>query len=637
MQLYACPIDRTDEHGEVFGRDMQPRNTNSHKTTNFGSISSNFDSAEIMSYLDDFLLVEIHRKNYLRRKTRRRIFTTFCASSSDQSDWDSDKGPDYIPQDDQPSDDDWMLTEKIRTPKTSTQSEPITALKYMQVSVDAMRVMANGGGSDCNYAVLFLLGVIVILLVMLASQSKRDEFLPPQISRFADKGFDSKTDQASDVKLSAPVQSESDNVQSEARGNVKAEVGEFDSKIDRASKVRLSASVQLGSDKVQPEAGGNVKDGVALGAASVSGKERATPSVNDFTRELNLRIQRPSTNQKLVFNWPCDDSQNVSACVGPCEHPLKYSPRERVEKLMIPELTLSARQRRTIQVIGKSVPNSDLIIASAVSSNHYGEMQMMFKILHIAVYPDLEERMEATKKDPLQLQKQNKVPIRNFTVTLFDLGLSPEERRITEKNCRCKVITFRKELFPEYVSENRCYAWKPIIVNAASQHAKKLIVWQDSSVRWFRESFLDSLDRAYAAGHQVLRHFNSHRIPANTLKETFDYIHEDACGYLPYPEIQGNIHIHRADEFNRRVVFEPWTRCALEKQCICPRFPESVIHCTKGTLHRCHRFDQSAMSIILSILYQKDLWKIQFRELFLNRGPDFRVLRGQSSKKYFVA
>ncbi|GFO21707.1 metk_1 protein [Plakobranchus ocellatus] len=167
--------------------------------------------------------------------------------------------------------------------------------------------------------------------------------------------------------------------------------------------------------------------------------------------------------------------------------------------------------------------------------------------------------------------------------------LSTREGAQTEKNCRCKVIILPKADYAPHVSDNTCYSWKPIIVKAASQHAKKVIVWQDSSVRWFRESFLASLDRAYEAGHQVLRHFKSHRIPANTLKETFDYIHDDACGYLPYPEIQGNVHIHRADDFNRRVVFEPWTRCALEKQCMCPRPPSTVIGCGSGTLHRCHR------------------------------------------------
>ncbi|GFO43568.1 hypothetical protein PoB_007007300 [Plakobranchus ocellatus] len=42
-----------------------------------------------------------------------------------------------------------MPTEKMRTPRKA-QSEPITPLKYMQVSVDTMHVIADAGGSDCE-------------------------------------------------------------------------------------------------------------------------------------------------------------------------------------------------------------------------------------------------------------------------------------------------------------------------------------------------------------------------------------------------------------------------------------------------------------------------------------------------------
>ncbi|GFS16201.1 MetK_1 protein [Elysia marginata] len=258
----------------------------------------------------------------------------------------------------------------------------------------------------------------------------------------------------------------------------------------------------------------------------------------------------------------------------------------------------------------------------------------MFESLHKTVYPLLEKRMEDTKRDSNLLQQQNKVGINSYTVALFDIGLTQAEKTRVEKNCRCKLVTFKKELFPPHVQQNSCYAWKPLIVLAASQHARKLIVWQDSSVRWF-PSFLDNLDRAYTAGHQVLRYLDGHRIPANTLKETFDYLHEDACGYLPYPEIQGNLHIHRSDKFNQQVLFEPWARCALEKQCMCPRPPASVLSCSSGTLHRCHRFDQSAMGLLLSRIYQKDLYKVMFQEFVWEQEKGFRVQRGNVNRNYF--
>ncbi|RUS84942.1 hypothetical protein EGW08_007304, partial [Elysia chlorotica] len=311
-------------------------------------------------------------------------------------------------------------------------------------------------------------------------------------------------------------------------------------------------------------------------------------SDEELTQELTKRLNRPSSDRKVVYEVPCDNSKSVQACVGPCQHPLTYSPKETIEKLTkSPELRLDEKMQQAVSTLGAHIPDSDLIIASAVSSNHFDEMQAMFESLHTKVYPVLEERIQTTKLRPQLLQPQNKVAISNFTMVLFDIGLSPAERIRTQKNCRCKIITFRKDLFPNHVSTNGCYSWKPLIMMAASQHARKLILWQDSSVRWY-SSFLDNLDRAYTAGHQVIRYTGSHRIPANTLKEMFNYMHEDACSYLPYPEIQGNLHIHRSDGFNKQVLFEPWARCAVEKSCICPRPPESVLSCSSGTLHRCH-------------------------------------------------
>ncbi|KAK3745205.1 hypothetical protein RRG08_012388 [Elysia crispata] len=362
---------------------------------------------------------------------------------------------------------------------------------------------------------------------------------------------------------------------------------------------------------------------------------KATLSSEELITELSRRLIQPSSNRKVVYEAPCDNRKNVPACVGPCKHPLTYSPKQIVEKLTkSPELTLDPNTRRNIMSLGDGIPDSDLIIASAVSSNHFDEMQAMFESLHEKIYPVLEERMEATKRNPSLLQQQNKVGIHNFTVALFDIGLTPQQRRLTEKNCRCKVLTFRKEMFPTHVHENACYSWKPLIIMAVSQHARKLVLWQDSSVRWYA-GFPDSLDKAYSVGHQVIRYINSHRIPANTLKEMFDYMHEDACGYLPYPEIQGNLHIHRSDLFNMQVLFEPWARCAIEKQCMCPRPPPSVLSCSQGTLHRCHRFDQSSMGILLSRIYQKELYKIMFQEFVFDQEKGFRVSRGSTNRYYF--
>ena len=127
---------------------------------------------------------------------------------------------------------------------------------------------------------------------------------------------------------------------------------------------------------------------------------------------------------------PCVDSK--------CPHQLTTNPKETIEKLtMSPELTLTPDQRLAISSLGSLIPESDLIIASAVSSNHFTEMQAMFESLHKNVYPLLERRIADTKRDPNLLHREHKVGLLNFTVALFDIGLSNYEKKLVSD---CMVV-----------------------------------------------------------------------------------------------------------------------------------------------------------------------------------------------------
>ena len=84
------------------------------------------------------------------------------------------------------------------------------------------------------------------------------------------------------------------------------------------------------------------------------------------------------------------------------------------ELLTLPQIQLSSRQLDTILKLSESIPERDLIIASAISSNHFDEMQAMFKNLHEIVYPK----------------------IKNYQVVLFDLGLTEKHRNIVSYDLR---------------------------------------------------------------------------------------------------------------------------------------------------------------------------------------------------------
>ncbi|GFO00854.1 ATP-dependent DNA helicase [Plakobranchus ocellatus] len=58
--------------------------------------SKGLDQVFSQSDSDNLPLVEIQRKSYVRTKMRRKVLATSWASSSDQSDWNSDKDPDYV-------------------------------------------------------------------------------------------------------------------------------------------------------------------------------------------------------------------------------------------------------------------------------------------------------------------------------------------------------------------------------------------------------------------------------------------------------------------------------------------------------------------------------------------------------------
>ncbi|KAK6976519.1 MetK 1 protein, partial [Biomphalaria glabrata] len=71
---------------------------------------------------------------------------------------------------------------------------------------------------------------------------------------------------------------------------------------------------------------------------------------------------------------------------------------------------------------------------------------------------------------------------------------------------------------------------------------------------------------------------------------TFQYMAEDPCTFMHYPELQATSMLHKNDPLVIKTVLEPWARCALEETCICPVEPSKSIVCKHEILkeHRCH-------------------------------------------------
>ncbi|KAK3765933.1 hypothetical protein RRG08_002178 [Elysia crispata] len=340
-------------------------------------------------------------------------------------------------------------------------------------------------------------------------------------------------------------------------------------------------------------------------------RDQSSNEVSSLAAMLTERLEMSNDASPIRYSYRCKLEMNTKPCRDVRCPRAKQSRTGRVEDLLSDHFQLSRRQLDAIISLGKSVQVSDVIIASAVSFNHYEEMQAMFKALHEEVYPTL----------------------LNFTMVLFDLGLSQEQLRMTKKNCRCQVVPFDFDLFPKHVRDLHCYSWKPLIIRAMAERATTLIVWQDASVRW-AEGFQVIFKRAALYGQQIVVTDHADRVTSNTMPEMFKYMKEEVCRYHGVPEIANAMALHRPDPLVVRAIMDPWARCALEASCMCPaKYSVWVIrHCVKHAgNHRCHRFDQSALTLLTAKLYGEERYKIEIPE----EHKHVRVMRGDRIRTYF--
>ncbi|GFN80362.1 hypothetical protein PoB_000686800 [Plakobranchus ocellatus] len=338
---------------------------------------------------------------------------------------------------------------------------------------------------------------------------------------------------------------------------------------------------------------------------------KTSSEVSSLAFSLRERLNIPNDAIRILYNNSCKLKSTIKPCQDPLCHSLNKTIEKRLEDILSPNLQLSKSQLNTILSIGKTIPMSDVIIASAVSANHYEEMQAMFKALHEQVYPKL----------------------LNFTMVLFDLGLKPHQWKMTKKNCRCRLISFNFDLFPPHVRDLHCYSWKPIIIRAVASKATTLVVWQDASVRW-RDGFKIIFQRAALYGQQIVVTDHADRVTSNTVKEMFQYMNEDVCRFHNVPEIANAMALHRPDPLIVRTIMDPWARCALESECMCPAKYDvwTIRHCNNYGTHRCHRFDQSALTLLTAKLYEDERYKIEIPE----QHKHVRVMRGDRLTDYFT-
>ncbi|WAR04050.1 hypothetical protein MAR_010608 [Mya arenaria] len=110
----------------------------------------------------------------------------------------------------------------------------------------------------------------------------------------------------------------------------------------------------------------------------------------------------------------------------------------------------------------------------------------------------------------------------------------------------------------------------------------------------------------------------------------FQYFDTYPCRFRTLPELQGGFLIFYMDPLIIHRIFWPWIRCALEFGCMVPDLnPERYLRCNRcgNVFGECHRFDQSALSILLYTVYGKHI-NVNGEYMILNQESKQKTLYG---------
>ena len=191
----------------------------------------------------------------------------------------------------------------------------------------------------------------------------------------------------------------------------------------------------------------------------------------------------------------------------------------------------------------------------------------------------------------------------NKTIVVYDLGLKPHHKTEVRSYCNVELRPFPFDEYAPHVRKLFKYSWKPIITKIMSQEYD-VIMYGDSSLR------TKSCDITEALAHLfkfplLSAHPISHR--------AIEFTHDGMIKYLCYPpsrksiadinSIEGSCWLMWANSIMREKLIEPWLDCALHQECMAPKgaviLPCRITEIHDGRYVNCHRYDQSALNLIL--------------------------------------
>ena len=203
-------------------------------------------------------------------------------------------------------------------------------------------------------------------------------------------------------------------------------------------------------------------------------------------------------------------------------------------------------------------------------------------------------------------------------IIVYDIGLTAKERENVLTFCNVELRSFNFNKYPPYVKMNlKNYAWKPLILQELVDEDYDVILYGDASLRVTAHNITTAL--------QCLLDFPFLDIRASRVSSVMSVTHDEMIKYFQFPpsrrymahwrEIESGGWFLLVNDLTRQKLIAPWVDCALHKECIAPEGARREcnyelkfnVH-KDGTYVGCHRYDQSALNIILAKHFGLHVW-----------------------------
>ena len=249
-----------------------------------------------------------------------------------------------------------------------------------------------------------------------------------------------------------------------------------------------------------------------------------------------------------------------------------------------------SRVRCVPQCTCNDLINCKIAVVKAISSNHFDEAQDGIASIQ-QFYPAV-------------------------NIIVYNLGLTKEQVKNLTTSCNVHVYDFPYKRYPPHVRSLRNYAWKPLLLGELSQDYE-VIFYGDASVRLLKPAIevmvRQMLNFSFVPGMLS-------RLPIVSLT------HDGMLRYLnitlsrkelnKFGHLQSGLWAVWAKEEIKEKLIKPWTDCALHLECIAPNRRRSRCDFelrkkkgNEGIYIGCHRYDQSALSMLLIREYGIGVWK----------------------------